>query len=280
MIYDPKKQLLALVLAVLFGILLGVFGTLLALRGSSAPQKQGGRGGGTPAQQDDLRAQIATVHFMKKFTAALVGEPDNIQPNPGYRPLLATPEVPLVCNDCHSDSTLDMDRMLAMDPGAAAVDPYRRDPGFMERLMTDWVERLNTRHRDRLTKTVTCTDCHAIDPRDVEERVRVYRALMISFVNALRERPTNANAATDWKPLLKDPGSESMLCAACHGEAGETLEQNLARFDRTRPLPWADNKVFMVHLMERWTERLNMKAGHLLRKAVVCRDCHQIDPRR
>jgi hypothetical protein len=36
----------------------------------------------------------------------------------------------------------------------------------------------------------------------------------------------------------------------------------------------------MVKLMEKWVRQLNRKADHLLRKAVVCLDCHDSDPRR
>ena len=35
----------------------------------------------------------------------------------------------------------------------------------------------------------------------------------------------------------------------------------------------------MIALMEEWVRTLNRKGGPLLRKAVVCIDCHQRDPR-
>ena len=231
---------------------------------------------------DRVQRSFAKVHFMKKFVSALTSEPENMAPNPGYAPLLKDPEKPIACAACHDPAEIDIERMAAQDPGPAKVERFRRSPRFMVPLMEAWVDRLNEQHGDRLKKPVTCTDCHAIDPRDMEERARVYPALMVAFVNALKQPPTNEDSAPGWKPLLKDPATMSMLCAECHGETGVMLEQALSAgsFDLARPEPYADNKEFMVHLMERWVTRLNRDVGPLLRKAVVCIDCHDRDPRR
>jgi cytochrome c553 len=71
-----------------------------------------------------------------------------------------------------------------------------------------------------------------------------------------------------------------MLCAVCHGDVGTKMEQSLPKMSLTRPEKYADNKDFMVHLMEEWVEELNTKASSMLTKAVVCRGCHETDPRR
>jgi cytochrome c553 len=143
--------------------------------------------------------------------------------------------------------------------------------------MENWVKRLNERHGDRLREPVTCRTCHAVDPR---EKNGVLPPLMASFVRALREKPANANPAKSWKPLLKDTESTSMLCSVCHGEIGTRMEQGLDFSRLQRPDAYADDKTFMVYLMEEWVAELNRKASDRLVKAVVCVDCHDADPRR
>ncbi|MHC4548656.1 MAG: hypothetical protein ACYTEZ_07745 [Planctomycetota bacterium] len=241
-----------------------------------APQTGAGHGG------DRAEQSFAKVHFMKKFVKALTQEPDNMGPNPAYEPLLKDPAEPLVCADCHDPKVLNLEAMLTQDPGHESVEPYRRSPRFMIPLMQNWVKRLNDRHAGRLRKEITCTDCHAFDPRNMAERVRIYPPLMVSFVKALKERPTNRNPARGWTPLLKAPDAANMLCAVCHGKTGQGLELAVkdGRLDLTRPDDFADNKRFMAHLMESWVERLNLRAKPLLVKTVVCLDCHDSDPRR
>ena len=146
-------------------------------------------------------------------------------------------------------------------------------------LMEKWVDRLNKRNAANLRKAVTGTDCHLFDPRDDETRFSVLPPLMIRFVKALKERPTNQNPAANWKPLLKDPTTPAMLCSLCHVDTGKAMEQNLARFDRPPPKEFSQNKAFMANLMERWVHRLNREAKTYLVKAVVCLDCHDTDPR-
>ena len=236
--------------------------------------------GGSMSPEDRLKRQAATVHFMKKFVSALRELPENRFPATGYESLLKEPEKPFGCAQCHDPDALDLDKMQAMDPGADAVEPFRQNRAFMIGLMQKWVRRLNDAHGDKLVKPVTCTSCHAVDPSNFDEQLRVFPPLMESFVRSLRERPKNANPAPDWKPLLKDPESKAPMCVTCHGRVGEQMEANLDRFPKERPNDYADNKEFMIRLMEDWVAKLNRHARHLTTKAIVCRDCHSVDPRR
>jgi hypothetical protein len=231
-------------------------------------------GGG---QADRAQQSVAKVHFMKKFVAALTSLPTNHWPNPGYKPLLKEGAT-VRCVNCHDQSGLNVEAMIQMDPGEEAVARYRNAPMFMIPLMVKWVDRLNKQNADKLAEPVTCTSCHAIDPREAWD---VLPPLMVNFVSALKEKPKNGNPAANWKPLLKDPSTSSMLCATCHGAIGGRMEQNLAQLTaKGRNPKYADNKALMIDLMERWVEKLNKSAGGLLTKAVVCLDCHDTDPRR
>ncbi|MHC4972885.1 MAG: hypothetical protein ACYTG3_11190 [Planctomycetota bacterium] len=239
-------------------------------------QEQGGHGGGA----DRAQQSFAKVHFMKKFVKALAERPENMFPNPDYQPLVKEGGSPIVCANCHDPKSLNLDAMQKNDPGHEAVEPFRRARrGFMIPLMEKWVARLNKRNSGNLRKAVVCTDCHLWDPRDDNTRFSVLPPLMVRFVKALKERPTNQNPAANWKPLLKDPSTPEMLCSVCHGGMGKKMEQNVAQFDKPPPKEYAQNKEFMVNLMERWMERLNREAKPHLVKAVVCLDCHDSDPR-
>lgn len=98
---------------------------------------------------------------------------------------------------------------------------------------------------------------------------------MHAFVSALSERPGNADPAKQWTPLLTEP----VRCATCH-DNGARMEADIAdgelAVESSQPLEHEK----MVKLMEKWVRQLNRKADHLLRKAVVCLDCHDSDPRR
>ena len=98
---------------------------------------------------------------------------------------------------------------------------------------------------------------------------------MHAFVRALSERPQNADPAKQWSPLLTEPVS----CSTCHAN-GARMEADIAggelAVESSQPLEHEK----MVKLMEKWVRQLNRKADHLLRKAVVCLDCHDSDPRR
>ena len=217
---------------------------------------------------------------MKKFVAALTSVPQNKGPATGYKTLVEQGQS-ITCAGCHDPSQFNMEGMKSMDPGAAAVDKYRKNTQVMIPLMEKWVARLNKLHADKLVEKVTCTSCHEIDPRNQMARIRTYIPLMTSFVKALREKPTNKNAASNWKPLLKPEAGQSMLCATCHGETGKAMEANLPRFkDFPRPAKYADNKAFMAHLMERWVKRVNRDLSDLLVQPVTCLSCHETDPRR
>jgi len=98
---------------------------------------------------------------------------------------------------------------------------------------------------------------------------------MHSFVRALTEPPRNADPAPGWKPLVREPVS----CALCHGAEGARMEEDIERgiLDVDAPAPPLAHDE-MVALMERWVRELNRKAG--LGRAVVCLDCHRVDPRR
>ena len=123
----------------------------------AAPKKSMGGGVEIPP--------IAKVHFMKKFVAALTSTPQNRQPATTYKPLLKQ-GMSVDCAGCHDSKDLNMEGMKKLDPGAPAVEKYRKDSRIMIPLMQNWVARLNKLHGDKLTQKVTCTTCHATDPRE------------------------------------------------------------------------------------------------------------------
>jgi hypothetical protein len=252
--------------------------------GPASPHGAGAAHGapeGGPHGGDGHETSFAKVHFMRKFVAALTEAPQNLMPSPGYEPLLKKGAAMIRCTDCHTDPSLDMEAMIANDPGDDAVQPFRmRRRGFMIPLMEKWVARLNKQHGDRLSKEVTCLDCHAQDPRDDAARNATLPPLMIRFVKALKEPPQNDNPAKAWKPLLKDATTASMLCATCHGQIGTSMEKNLASLDGPVPPEAKSNRAFMIRLMERWVRELNKRAKDQLVKAVACTDCHENDPRK
>jgi len=107
---------------------------------------------------------------------------------------------------------------------------------------------------------------------------------MHSFVRALFEPPINEEAATQWSPLLKGSpqlNGSAFSCSVCHGSKGEDYDRAIEQgLPKREPGAEALSREHMVQLMEDWVEQLNHDAGHLLRKAVVCTDCHDRDPRR
>ncbi len=96
---------------------------------------------------------------------------------------------------------------------------------------------------------------------------------------ALKRTPTNKEPAKSWRPLLK-PGEKSMLCAYCHGEVGARMEEFLPKLDLTRPAKYADDRDFMVNIMERWMKEANVELTDVLVKPLACLSCHDQDPRR
>ncbi|MEM8884436.1 MAG: hypothetical protein AAGD14_10220 [Planctomycetota bacterium] len=114
-------------------------------------------------------------------------------------------------------------------------------------------------------------------PRDVVEEMA---PRMASFVRALSEKPTRIDAPPDWKPLLTRPDATRLHCAACHGEEGGEWEADIAEgsLDGAGP-PEELRRRRMIRLMESWVTKVNRDLKPLLRKAVVCIDCHDRDPR-
>jgi hypothetical protein len=115
---------------------------------------------------------------------------------------------------------------------------------------------------------------------DMSDDDRAMAARMHSFVRALFEPPTNEDPALQWSAVLTDG---SLSCSVCHGSKGEAYDRLME--DGVLEGWSADSgsalsREKMVELMEDWVEQLNHDAGHLLRKAVVCTDCHDRDPRR
>ncbi len=252
------KGLAALALAVL------AVGTFLRIRdrGGAVPEAAETRRG---EPRESLRAPKA--HFMPTFVAALAVPPANLMPAPAYASLLKEGAAVPRCADCHAGKDYDATEWPDVDP-----QPFRMDRNFMVPLMEKWVARLNKRHAGRLRKEVTCTDCHAIDPRDEAYRATI-APLMGRFVSALTAPPRNANPAKGWKPLLKAPEAPSNLCAVCHVDGRE------APPDSRSGAPEPD-RAFMIRLMERWVHELNRRMKDRLVRAVGCTDCHEIDPRK
>jgi len=122
---------------------------------------------------------------------------------------------------------------------------------------------------------LTAVALHAQRWAKWSEAERAMAPRMHAFVTALSERPQNADPAKQWSPLLTEP----VNCSTCH-EKGARRAADIASGElavaASQPLEQAE----MVKLMEKWVRQLNRKADHLLRKAVVCLDCHDSDPRR
>jgi len=285
-----------LLVGVVLGVAAGVGGTLYWKSLAEAPPLQtpppvidtrplNPHGGAMPSDSahggGSQERAFAKVHFMREFVAALTELPKNLMPAVDYEPLLKEGAAEIRCADCHTDKSLNMEGMIANDPGDEAVQPFRMQRhGFMIPLMEKWVARLNKLHADRLRKEVTCTDCHAIDPHEDEALNATIPPLMIRFVKALREPPENPNPAEGWKPLLKDPSTTSMFCGVCHGQVGLSMEKNIDALDGPEPPEVDENPQFMINLMERWVRELNKRMKDQLVKAVSCTDCHETDPRK
>lgn len=283
-------------LGLFLGALLGYLVKGLQTAREDFPPREAGGGGRGPEPRaarspsaERVEPEIAKVHFMKKFVAALRAPPRNAKPNPRWSSPLADPAAPVECRHCHDATQFDFDAMQAsLDPGHEAVEPYRRDRTFMVPLMERWVERLNERAAERLRGVVTCATCHAEDPRGEAEAVRreaVYAYFMRSFLRALEERPTGMREPAErWRILVKEPGTAAVRCSTCHADAsGRELDARYlgaAGSRPPRPEAFAADRAFMTELMERWVEKLNREASAALAKVVICQDCHEHDPRR
>lgn len=295
----PRNPVPSFAIGLFFGVLIGAFLVFLIVDEDTAepiddrpraqkphphdtPPPRAGGGNADPhgGGEQDMERQVAPYHFMKHFLDALSAKPTAQFPSPDWKPLLKDSAEPITLGAFSGNTSLDFDRMLAQYPMPETLDAIRHmKQRQMIPMMRAFVGRLNQLFADRLVKPVACTDCHLLDPSDTAAQQRVFPPLMVRFVKALKEKPKNRNPANGWKPLLKDPETPAMLCATCHKTTGAVMEKNLGEWDLSRP-PEADNKEFMIHLMEAWVERLNRNARGLLRKAVVCIDCHETDPRR
>jgi len=104
--------------------------------------------------------------IMARFTAALTQKPRNNDPAPGWRPLLKDLSKGVKnCALCHGEIGVQMEKQAEQFLEKPHADRYVDDKAFMIKLMERWVKRLNTSAGDKLAKKVTCTDCHADDPR-------------------------------------------------------------------------------------------------------------------
>ena len=105
--------------------------------------------------------------FMQHFVAALTSIPSNKNPNPKWMSPLKDPQAGKVkCGDCHTKA--DMSGLPAQE-SSPAIEKLHADKAFMVDLMTKWVEKLNNPEfgaMGKLKAKVTCTTCHATDPRE------------------------------------------------------------------------------------------------------------------
>jgi hypothetical protein len=124
-------------------------------------------GGGAPRGMRDIEKTFAKAFFMHTFVEALYSIPKNKAPNPNWTSPLADPEKGRVwCTDCHDPNKADVSRVPR--ERTAKVDELEQDHEFMVELMTKWVGRLNSGEfgaKAKLKQPVTCTTCHAKDPR-------------------------------------------------------------------------------------------------------------------
>jgi hypothetical protein len=99
--------------------------------------------------------------------AALTSLPSNNNPNPKWSSPLKDPEGSKVkCGDCHTKADMSG---LPQQASSPAIEKLHANKEFMVDLMTKWVAKLNNPEfgaKSKLKQEVTCTTCHATDPRD------------------------------------------------------------------------------------------------------------------
>ncbi len=114
----------------------------------------------------DPQMMLNKAFFMQHFVAALYSKPTNQNPNPKWTsPLKDAQSGQVVCGDCHTKA--DMSR-LPIQESSPAIEKLHANKEFMVDLMTKWVARLNSGEfgaKMKLKGEVTCTTCHATDPR-------------------------------------------------------------------------------------------------------------------
>jgi hypothetical protein len=138
--------------------------TLSGAGAANAPRgpMQGGEGG-----RPDPQAMLNKAYFMQHFVAALASLPTNKNPNPKWSsPLKDAQGGKVKCGDCHT--TTDMSGLPPQE-SSPAIEKLHADKAFMIDLMTKWVAKLNNPDfaaKAKLKGEVTCTTCHATDPRE------------------------------------------------------------------------------------------------------------------
>ena len=138
--------------------------TLSGAGATDAPRgpMQGGEGG-----RPDPQAMLNKAYFMQHFVAALTSLPSNNNPNPKWSSPLKDPQDGKVkCGDCHTKADMSG---LPPQESSAAIEKMHADKAFMVDLMTKWVAKLNNPEfgaKGKLKGEVTCTTCHATDPRE------------------------------------------------------------------------------------------------------------------
>jgi hypothetical protein len=138
--------------------------TLSGTGAANAPRgpMQGGEGG-----RPDPQAMLNKAYFMQHFVAALTSLPTNNNPNPKWSsPLKDAQGGKVKCGDCHTKADMSG---LPQQESSPAIEKLHADKAFMIDLMTKWVTKLNNPDfgaKAKLKGEVTCTTCHAMDPRD------------------------------------------------------------------------------------------------------------------
>jgi hypothetical protein len=132
--------------------------------GAEAPRgpMQTGEGG-----RPDPQAMLNKAFFMQHFVAALTSIPTNSNPNPKWSsPLKDAQGGKVKCGDCHTKADMSS---LPPQQSSPAIEKMHADKAFMVDLMTKWVAKLNNPDfaaKGKLKGEVTCTTCHATDPRE------------------------------------------------------------------------------------------------------------------
>jgi len=128
----------------------------------SAPFMGGGNGG-----PPDPQMMLNKAYFMQHFVAALTSLPSNKNPNPKWSSPLKDPSGGKVkCGDCHTKADMSG---LPQQEDSPAIEKLHENKEFMVDLMTKWVAKLNNPEfgaKEKLKQEVTCTTCHAKDPRE------------------------------------------------------------------------------------------------------------------
>jgi hypothetical protein len=138
--------------------------TLSGAGAANAPRgpMQGGEGG-----RPDPQAMLNKAYFMQHFVAALTSLPSNNNPNPKWSsPLKDAQAGKVKCGDCHTKADMSGLPQQEISP---AIEKMHADKAFMVDLMTKWVTKLNNPDfaaKGKLKGEVTCTTCHATDPRE------------------------------------------------------------------------------------------------------------------